>query len=42
MANELKSGEIMLLENMRFEPGETKNDPILSKTLSRYGRYIYK
>jgi len=34
MANELKSGEIMLLENMRFEPGETKNDPILSKTLA--------
>jgi len=34
MANELKSGEIMLLENMRFEPGETKNDPALSKTLA--------
>ena len=34
MANELKSGEIMLLENMRFEPGETKNDPVLSKTLA--------
>jgi phosphoglycerate kinase len=34
MANELKSGEIMLLENMRFEQGETSNDPILSKTLA--------
>ena len=34
MANDLKSGEIMLLENMRFEPGETKNDPVLSKTLA--------
>ncbi|MEA3353510.1 MAG: phosphoglycerate kinase [Campylobacterota bacterium] len=34
MANELKSGEIMLLENMRFETGETKNDPELSKTLA--------
>lgn len=34
MANELQSGEIMLLENMRFEPGETKNDPVLSKTLA--------
>ena len=34
MANELKAGEIMLLENMRFEPGETKNDPELSKTLA--------
>ncbi len=34
MANNLKSGEIMLLENMRFETGETKNDPKLSKTLA--------
>jgi phosphoglycerate kinase len=34
MANELVSGEIMLLENMRFEPGETKNDPVLSKNLA--------
>ncbi|MEA2019968.1 MAG: phosphoglycerate kinase [Campylobacterota bacterium] len=34
MANELKSGEIMLLENMRFETGETKNDIELSKTLA--------
>lgn len=34
MANALQSGEIMLLENMRFEPGETKNDPELSKTLA--------
>ncbi len=34
MANELRSGEVMLLENMRFESGETKNDPELSKTLA--------
>jgi phosphoglycerate kinase len=34
MANDLISGEIMLLENMRFESGETKNDPTLSKTLA--------
>jgi len=34
IANELKGGEILLLENMRFEPGETKNDPVLSKTLA--------
>ena len=34
MANDLKSGEIMILENMRFEEGETKNDPELSKTLA--------
>ncbi|AXX86071.1 phosphoglycerate kinase [Malaciobacter marinus] len=34
MASELKSGEILLLENMRFEAGETKNDEHLSKTLA--------
>jgi len=34
MADELKSGEIMILENMRFEKGETKNDSELSKTLA--------
>lgn len=34
MANELKNGEIMFLENMRFEEGETKNDPELSKKLA--------
>ena len=27
----LKPGEILLLENTRFEPGETKNDPALAK-----------
>ena len=31
LAAELKDGEVMLLENVRFEPGETKNDPELSK-----------
>ena len=30
----LKGGEIMLLENTRFEPGETKNDPALAKALA--------
>ncbi len=34
MANELQSGEIMFLENMRFEKGETSNDEELSKTLA--------
>ncbi len=34
MAEELKSGEIMLLENMRFEPGETTNNSVLAKTLA--------
>ncbi len=30
----LKDGEVMLLENTRFEKGETKNDPKLSKALA--------
>lgn len=30
----LKGGEIMLLENTRFEPGETKNDPELARALA--------
>ncbi|MGN0520644.1 MAG: phosphoglycerate kinase, partial [Candidatus Fimenecus sp.] len=31
LASELKDGEVLLLENVRFEPGETKNDVELSK-----------
>ena len=31
LASSLKDGEAMLLENVRFEPGETKNDEELSK-----------
>ncbi len=31
LAAELKNGEVMLLENVRFEPGETKNDVDLSR-----------
>jgi len=30
----LKDGDVMLLENTRFEKGETKNDPELSKALA--------
>ena len=36
MAAELKSGEILLLENLRFEAGETKNDPELSAKLASF------
>jgi phosphoglycerate kinase len=32
----LKSGEVLLLENLRFESGETKNDEVLSKTLADF------
>ena len=31
LAAALKDGEVMLLENVRFEKGETKNDPELSR-----------
>ena len=30
----LQSGQIMLLENLRFEPGEEKNDPAFAKALA--------
>lgn len=33
----LKHGEVMLLENLRFEKGETKNDEALAKALSEFG-----
>jgi phosphoglycerate kinase len=34
MAANLRSGEILLLENLRFHGGETKNDPEFSKQLA--------
>ncbi len=34
MASELGGGEAMLLENLRFEPGETENDPALAERLA--------
>ena len=37
MAKELQSGEILLLENTRFYPGETKNDSELAKELASMG-----
>lgn len=33
-ANGLADGEVLLLENVRYEPGETKNDPELAKQLA--------
>jgi phosphoglycerate kinase len=35
MASGLHAGEILLLENVRFEPGETDDDPILAEALAR-------
>ena len=34
MAASLDSGDVMLLENLRFEPGETENSPALAVELS--------
>jgi phosphoglycerate kinase len=34
MAKGLGPGEILLLENVRFEPGETNNDPTLAEALA--------
>jgi phosphoglycerate kinase len=34
MADELKRGEILMLENVRYEPGETENDPKLAAALA--------
>lgn len=33
-ASELKPGEVLMLENLRFHPGETQNDPEFSKKLA--------
>ncbi len=34
LSNELKDGELLLLENLRFDPGEEKNSPELAKKLA--------
>jgi phosphoglycerate kinase len=40
-AESLKAGEILVLENTRFYPGETKNDPKMSEALARLaGIYV--
>ena len=33
MADNLDAGEVMMLENLRFDPGETDNDPALAVSL---------
>ncbi len=37
MAKELKNGEVMLLENIRFYPGETTGDEAFAEQLSKLG-----
>jgi phosphoglycerate kinase len=36
MAAGLSPGDVLLLENVRFEPGETDDDPILAKALAGF------
>ena len=35
LASGLEAGQVLVLENSRFEPGETKDDPELAKSLAR-------
>jgi phosphoglycerate kinase len=35
--SQMKAGEILLLENVQFNPGEKNNDPDFAKTLASYG-----
>ena len=37
MADALEPGGILMLENVRFEPGEEKNDPELARRLAKLG-----
>jgi phosphoglycerate kinase len=37
LAESLGSGEVLLLENVRYEPGETENDPGLAEQLAALG-----
>jgi phosphoglycerate kinase len=37
IVNEMKSGDVLLLENVRFHPEETKNDETFSKKLAELG-----
>lgn len=36
-ADSLNRGDILVLENVRYEPGETKNDPLLGRALAELG-----
>jgi phosphoglycerate kinase len=39
-ANSLQAGEFLLIENTRFYPGETKNDPEFAKQLASLGEIL--
>ncbi len=41
LVDNLKPGEVLLLENLRFHPGEEANDPQFAKTLASYADDVY-
>jgi phosphoglycerate kinase len=41
MAQSLQPGEVLLLENTRWDPGETKNDEILAAALAAIGGDVF-
>ncbi|WP_456432799.1 phosphoglycerate kinase [Nitratifractor sp.] len=36
---QMEGGDVLLLENLRFNPGETADDPEFAKALSRFGEF---
>ena len=40
VSENLKNGQVMLLENTRFSPGEEKNDPEFAKLLAKHADYF--
>lgn len=40
LARDSEGGEIYLLENLRFHPGEKANDPEFARTLAGYGEFF--
>ncbi|WP_018930949.1 phosphoglycerate kinase [Gracilibacillus lacisalsi] len=38
--SQLDDGDLLLIENVRFEPGETKNDPVLAKEFASLADYF--
>ncbi|MCW3030392.1 MAG: Phosphoglycerate kinase [Solirubrobacterales bacterium] len=37
LSQQLRDGELLVLENVRFEPGETENDPAFARALAELG-----
>ena len=40
--SKLEEGNVILLENVRFYPGEEKNDPELAQAFAELGRFVCK